>query len=85
MTINSIGLRRRGLSEDSIGQLKRRYRILSRSQLNTGAALMKVRQCEWTAPEVLTLLEFIETSERGLHSLASSKTTHDSGYPKNSG
>jgi len=63
--INSIGLRRRGLSEDSIGQLKRAYRILFRSQLNTGEALMKVRQCEWTAPEVLTLLEFIETSERG--------------------
>ena len=63
--INSIGLQRRGFSENSINQLKQVYRILFRSQLNTGEALTKIRQGTWTAPEVLTLLEFIETSERG--------------------
>ncbi len=63
--INTIGLQRRGLAEESIRQLKQVYRMLFRSGLNTGDALKLVRQSEWTAPEVATLLAFIETSQRG--------------------
>ena len=63
--INTIGLQRKGLPETSIGQLKDVYRILFRSQLNTTDALAKVRERQWSAPEVETLIQFIETSERG--------------------
>jgi UDP-N-acetylglucosamine acyltransferase len=63
--INTIGLQRKGISEKSIEELKQAYRILFRSQLNTGDALPRVREREWSAAEVKTLIRFIETSERG--------------------
>jgi UDP-N-acetylglucosamine acyltransferase len=63
--INTIGLQRRGLPAKSIEELKQAYRILFRSQLNTGDALTKARERDWTAPEVATLFEFIDSSERG--------------------
>jgi UDP-N-acetylglucosamine acyltransferase len=63
--INTIGLQRKGIPESSIEELKRAYRILFRSQLNTGDALAKAREIAWTAPEVAVLLEFMESSQRG--------------------
>jgi len=63
--INTIGLQRRGIPESSIEELKRVYRILFRSNLNTSEALKQVREKEWKAPEVATLIQFIETSEHG--------------------
>lgn len=63
--INSIGLNRKGIPPPSIEQLKQVYRILFRSKLNTGDALARVRERQWSAPEVATLIEFIETSARG--------------------
>ncbi len=63
--INTIGLQRKGFSEHSIEELKKAYRILFRSKLNTGEALARLREQEWTAPEVAILVEFITSSERG--------------------
>ena len=63
--INTLGLQRKGFPEASIEQLKDVYRILFRSQLNTTDALAKARERQWSAPEVETLIRFIETSERG--------------------
>lgn len=63
--INSLGLRRKGFSEQSILELKQVYRICFRSMMNTGDALAQVRQKKWTAPEVSTLIDFMESSERG--------------------
>ena len=63
--INTMGLQRKNFSEQSIAELKQVYRIFFRSKMNTGDALKKVKETQWTAPEVATLIEFIETSERG--------------------
>jgi UDP-N-acetylglucosamine acyltransferase len=63
--INSIGLRRKGFPEQSILQLKQAYRICFRSGTNTGNALAQAKEKKWTAPEVVTLIEFMEGSERG--------------------
>jgi UDP-N-acetylglucosamine acyltransferase len=63
--INSIGLQRKGLSPESVLQLKRVYRILFRSHSNTRDALGRVREQNWSAPEVKVLLGFIESSDRG--------------------
>ncbi len=63
--INTIGLQRKGIPESSIEELKEVYRILFRSQLNTSDALARAREKRWAAPEVATLIEFIESSERG--------------------
>ena len=62
---NSVGLQRKGISEQSIEELKRVYRILFRSKLNTTQALEIARGQQWTTPEVAVLMQFMETSERG--------------------
>lgn len=63
--INTIGLQRRGLPDDSIEELKKIYRILFRSNLNTSDGLARVRQETWKSPEVAVLIGFIEASKRG--------------------
>ncbi|MDM7994224.1 MAG: acyl-ACP--UDP-N-acetylglucosamine O-acyltransferase [Acidobacteriota bacterium] len=63
--INTLGLQRKGFSAHSIEELKKFYRICFRSQLNTGDALAKAKEIQWTAPEVSTLIEFMESSQRG--------------------
>jgi UDP-N-acetylglucosamine acyltransferase len=63
--INSLGLRRKGFSEECIRELKRAYRLCFRSGLNTGEALAKVKEGTWSSPEVATLIEFMESSKRG--------------------
>ncbi len=64
--LNSIGLGRRGFSDDALATLKRAYRILFRSNLNMSQAITHVREELPDTPEVEYLLEFIETSERGI-------------------
>lgn len=63
--INTIGLQRKGFSEECIGELKQFYRICFRSKLNTGDALAKIKEKQWSAPEVFALIQFMESSERG--------------------
>jgi UDP-N-acetylglucosamine acyltransferase len=63
--INSLGLERKGISEQSIRELKQAYRICFRSKMNTGDALAKIRENRWSAPEVATLISFMESSKRG--------------------
>jgi UDP-N-acetylglucosamine acyltransferase len=63
--INIIGLQRKGFSEECIGELKQVYRICFRSKMSIGDALEKVKETQWKSPEVSTLIEFIESSERG--------------------
>jgi len=64
--INTIGLQRKGFPPGSIEELKKLYRVLFRSQLNTRDALAKAKEQTWTAPEVDIMIRFIETSKRGL-------------------
>jgi UDP-N-acetylglucosamine acyltransferase len=63
--INSIGLQRKGFSEQSIRELKQLYRICFRSGLNTGDALAKAKEQEWSAPEIATIIDFMESATRG--------------------
>ena len=63
--INTIGLQRKGFSGKCITELKQVYRIAFRSKMNTGEALIKIKERQWTAPEISTLIEFMENSERG--------------------
>ncbi len=63
--INTLGLQRKNFPEQTIKELKQVYRICFRSGLNTGEALARAKETEWSAPEVGILLEFMEQSERG--------------------
>lgn len=63
--LNTIGLQRKGFSEECIAELKQVYRICFRSKMNTGDALAKLKGQEWKTAEVALLIEFMKTSERG--------------------
>ena len=65
--VNTIGLSRRGFTPDTIEQLKRAYRYLLLSKLNTSRALTQIEHdATLTSPEVRYLIEFIRTSQRGV-------------------
>jgi UDP-N-acetylglucosamine acyltransferase len=64
---NTIGLVRRGFPADVITKLKRSFRYLLQSKLNTTNALQQIeRDRSLACPEVQYLLEFIRTSQRGV-------------------
>jgi len=64
--LNSIGLKRRGFSDEAVSHLKHAYRLLFRSQLIVSEAAQRIRdEVEQTA-EVRNLLAFIEGSTRGI-------------------
>ena len=64
--INVIGLERNGFTPESVKSIKEAFRIVYRSKLNTGQALEALRQEAAPTPEVQQIIEFIETSERGI-------------------
>ncbi len=64
--INSIGLRRRGFTKEQITLIEKAYRILFRSKLSLSDAIKKVGDELPPDPNVRHLIEFIQTSKRGV-------------------
>lgn len=64
--LNTVGLERRGLSDDVRKSLKRTYRLLFQSDVNLSKALDRVAEEVPGVPEVLHLVQFIRASERGI-------------------
>jgi UDP-N-acetylglucosamine acyltransferase len=65
--VNTIGLIRRGFAPDVIAKLKRSFRYLLQSRLNTTSAIQQIAQDRsLSCPEVQYLLDFIRTSQRGV-------------------
>src|SRR5262249_13911556 len=63
---NTLGLRRKGFSGESIRRLQQAFRLLLASNLNTAQALQPIKAEMRGAPEIDSLVNFIETSERGV-------------------
>jgi len=63
---NTIGLERKGFSEESRKALKQLWRYLRSSKMTTTEALEKARAELAGQPEVDIVLEFIDGSERGV-------------------
>ncbi len=65
---NTIGLLRQGFTPDSITAIKRAYRYLLTSKLNTTRALAEIERdpALVSVAEVRYLIEFIRTSHRGV-------------------
>ncbi len=63
---NKIGLERRGYSAETIDRLQKAFRFLTSSKLNTSQAVAKIREEIKGCPEVDELLEFIDSSDRGV-------------------
>jgi UDP-N-acetylglucosamine acyltransferase len=64
--LNSVGLQRRGFPEEVRRELKRAYRLVYGSSLNTTQALARAREELRALPEVEAFLAFFSASERGV-------------------
>ena len=64
--LNRVGMKRRGYSKETIEKLHHAYHLLLSSKLNTSQAVEKIREDISDCAEVIYLVEFIETSQRGV-------------------
>jgi UDP-N-acetylglucosamine acyltransferase len=64
--LNLIGLKRRGFTDEAIGNLKKAYKTLFMAGLKQNQAIIKIRAEITGSAEVDYLLAFIERSERGI-------------------
>jgi UDP-N-acetylglucosamine acyltransferase len=64
--LNSVGLQRRGFSDEVRRELKRAYRLFFASTFNTTQALSRARDELRSLPEIDVFLGFFEESERGV-------------------
>jgi UDP-N-acetylglucosamine acyltransferase len=64
--INTIGLDRKGFSAERVQALKRAYRLLLGSKMNTSQALAEMRKSLGDSADVQELIKFIESAERGI-------------------
>jgi UDP-N-acetylglucosamine acyltransferase len=62
--VNSVGLQRRGFTEERIKTLQKAFRLLLVSKLNTTQALEKIKELE--GEDAAELARFLERSERGV-------------------
>lgn len=65
-TINKVGLERHGISDAAITALRQAYKILFREGLTIPNALARIEQDLPPLPELVHLVEFVRTSERGI-------------------
>lgn len=62
--INSIGLKRRGVKPNVRADLRRAFRLLTRSKMNLTDALAAVKEQIAEGPEIAHLIRFMETRSR---------------------
>ena len=64
--VNTVGLERQGFSSDRIEPIERAYRLLLRSKLNTTQAIDEMRGTLSHSEDVLSIIRFIESAQRGV-------------------
>ncbi|MDO3379564.1 acyl-ACP--UDP-N-acetylglucosamine O-acyltransferase [Geoalkalibacter halelectricus] len=64
--LNLVGLKRRGFTEETISAIKLAYRLVFRSGLRLEEALARVVTEVGEIPEVVSFVEFIRKSQRGI-------------------
>jgi UDP-N-acetylglucosamine acyltransferase len=64
--LNHVGLKRRGFTAETLADLKHAYQLIYNSDLNTSQALTRIREEMDLTPEVKHVIDFIESSERGI-------------------
>lgn len=62
--LNTVGLQRRGFGAEVMKKLRQAYKIIYRNGLTVADAMSELRKLE--VPELLPLIEFIETSTAGI-------------------
>jgi UDP-N-acetylglucosamine acyltransferase len=64
--VNTVGLKRAGFDERKIRALKDAFRVLFRKGRNLSLAIRELEVKKDLTPEVLSLLEFVKSSKRGV-------------------
>ncbi|MDZ7831194.1 MAG: acyl-ACP--UDP-N-acetylglucosamine O-acyltransferase [Desulfobacterales bacterium] len=64
--LNKVGLKRHGFSENTLSSLKKAYRIIFRIGLTVNEAVERVLAEVENTPEVLNLVHFIKSTQRGI-------------------
>lgn len=64
--LNSVGLRRRGFSSETIAAIKTAYKLIYLSDLNVTQGIVRIRDEMELIPEIQHIIDFIEGSERGI-------------------
>jgi UDP-N-acetylglucosamine acyltransferase len=64
--INVVGLERSGFPAETIKTIKEAFRLIYRSKYNTRQALEAMQQELPASAEIIQIVEFIKTSERGI-------------------
>lgn len=66
VSLNTVGLMRAGLSQETRSELKKAYRILFKSGETVSRAAARIRQELVQTPEIEHLAAFLDSSERGI-------------------
>ena len=64
--LNTVGLKRHGMSQRTLTQLKKAYRIVFRIGLTLNEAVERVRAEVELVPEVVAFVDFLKSSNRGI-------------------
>jgi len=64
--LNSVGLKRQGMSQNTLSALKKAYRIIFRIGLTLNEAIERVNAEVDQIPEVVTFINFIRAASRGI-------------------
>lgn len=64
--LNRVGMKRRGYPKETVAALRHAYHLLLSARLNTTQALERIREEIKGCKEVDMLVDFIETSKRGV-------------------
>lgn len=64
--LNSVGLQRNGFSPETVRLLKKAYRIIFRIGLTLNEAIERVKAEVEQVPEVVNIINFITSSQRGI-------------------
>jgi UDP-N-acetylglucosamine acyltransferase len=80
VSVNSVGLRRRGLGEDRLHALKDAHRLLWRSGLPKPEAIAILEQRFPASEDVRALIEFLRAIDRGKNGRAR-ESLRGAGFP----
>ncbi len=77
--LNLVGLKRRGFSLETRQELSKAFRITFRSELKLADALERIEQELKPIPEIQHWLKFCRMTQRGIHGIMATATTHERG------
>jgi UDP-N-acetylglucosamine acyltransferase len=65
--MNTVGMKRRGFSQEDRNLIKEAYKLLFYSNLNTTQAIEKIEaELDCTNEHIMHLVDFVKTSKRGI-------------------